>query len=182
MMHSSKRGLTLSLLLTLLTVACSAPEGESVAPDPAALREELLQADRDFAALAFDQGVAQAYARYIAADAVQLPDGGMPLSGKQAILENVEASIGDMEFSLSWDPVDALVSASGEFGYTWGFYYLETPGNDGQLYAYEGKYANVWRRNAGGWEVLLDISNQNEPPFPDELEFDVLLEDEQAVQ
>jgi len=158
--------------------ACSNSGTESAAIDPAALRDELLQADKDFSALAFDRGVAQAYEQFVADDAVQLPDGGMPLSGKQAILDNVEASVGDIEFSLSWEPVDALVSASGDLGYTWGFYYLETMGDDGELYAAEGKYANVWRRSeTDGWQVILDVSNQNEPPFPAELEFDALLED-----
>jgi len=158
--------------------ACDSPGTGSPAPDQAGLRNELLQADKDFSALAFDQGVARAYEQFVAEDAVQLPDGGMPLSNKQAIMENVEASVGDIEFSLSWEPVDAQVSASGDFGYTWGFYYLETMGDDGELYAAEGTYANVWRQSErDGWQVILDVSNQNEPPFPDELEFDALLED-----
>lgn len=163
----------------LFVSACGGPGANTSAADPAALREELLQADRDFSALALEQGVARAYERFIAGDAVQLPDGGMPLAGKRAILENVEASVGDIEFSLSWEPVDALVSASGDLGYTWGVYYLETVGEDNEMYPTEGKYANVWLRSAtDGWQVLLDISNQNEPPFPDDLEFDVLLESE----
>jgi ketosteroid isomerase-like protein len=158
--------------------ACSGPEAENPVIDPVALRDELLQADKDFSKLAFDQGVARAYEQFVASDAVQLPDGGMPLSGKQAILDNVEASVGDIEFSLSWEPVDALVSASGDIGYTWGFYYLETLDDNGELYTAEGKYANVWQNSAAdGWQVILDVSNQNEPPFPVELEFDGLLEE-----
>ncbi len=173
-------GLLAGLLLALFAGACGQAPNEATTAGAAELREELLQADRDFSALAFEAGVAQAYARFIAADAVQLPDGGMPLNGKQAIVENVAKSLGDVEFSLSWDPVDAQVSASGDLGYTWGYYYVETMGEDGELYAAEGKYANFWRRGADGWEVLLDISNQNEPPFLDELEFDALLEEEAA--
>ena len=117
---------------------------------------------------------------FIASEAVQLPDGGMPLTGKTAIMENVAASVGDIDFSLSWEPVDAVVSNSGELGYTWGFYYLETMGEDGQLYSADGKYANVWQRASDGWQVVLDVSNQNEPPFLEDLEFDAPLNDDQA--
>ena len=41
------------------------------------------------------------------------------------------------------------------------------------IYAAEGKYASVWRKSfAGRWQVVLDVSNQNEVPYADELEFD----------
>lgn len=169
-----------SAMLAVLAAACSSPDGQALTTDPAALRQELLQADSEFSLVALEQGVEKAYERFIAADAVQLPDGGMPLTGKKAIMENVEASVGDIDFSLSWEAADAVVSDSGDLGYTWGFYYLETMGEDGQLYSDEGKYANVWRRTANGWQVVLDVSNQNEPPFPEDLEFDALLDEEPA--
>jgi ketosteroid isomerase-like protein len=141
------------------------------------LRNELLQADKAFSLLSLDQGVEKAYLRYLDDTAVQLPDGGMPLKGKLAIMANVKASVGDMEFSLSWEPVDVQVSLSGDLGYTWGYYYLEATGEDGELYAAEGKYASVWRHRAEqGWQVVLDTSNQNEPPYLDELEFDLPVE------
>lgn len=164
--------------LVCFLAACGSSDRDAATANTSALREALLQADSEFSALAFDQGVEKAYERFIAADAVQLPDGGMPLAGKAAIMENVEASVGGIDFSLSWEPEDAVVAASGDLGYTWGYYYLETMTEDGELYAAEGKYANVWRNTPAGWQVVLDVSNQNEPPFPAELEFDALLNEE----
>ena len=29
----------------------------------------------------------------------------------------------------------------------------------------EGKYVYLWRKNAGRWELILDISNQTEPVY-----------------
>ena len=164
----------------LMLTACGSPEPgaaiNTVGGDAEALREELLQTDYEFSAMAVDQGVEQAYERFLASDAVQLPDGGMPLNGKQDIMANVSASLGDTEFSLSWEPVDARVSASGDLGYTWGYYYLEAIGEDGQPYAAEGKYANIWQHSNAGWQVLVDMSNQNEPPYLDELELELPVE------
>jgi ketosteroid isomerase-like protein len=176
-----KPSLLAACAAALMLTACGSPEPgaatNTVGGNAEALREELLQTDYEFSAMAVDQGVEQAYERFLATDAVQLPDGGMPLNGKQDIMANVSASLGDTEFSLSWEPVDAMVSASGDLGYTWGYYYLEATGEDGQPYAAEGKYANIWRHsNAGGWQVLVDMSNQNEPPYLDELELDLLAE------
>ncbi len=166
------------LALGLMLAGCGSSEQAGAVVDAVAdtqsLREELLQTDYAFSAMAFDQGVERAYERFLAEDAVQLPDGGLPLNGKQDIMANVAASVGDIEFSLSWEPEDAAVSASGDLGYTWGYYYLESSGEDGQAYTAEGKYANVWRHSAAdGWQVLMDMSNQNEPHYFEELELDL---------
>lgn len=159
----------------LLATACDKPVSMSAADPPsiAEAREALLQADYAFADTALELGVEQAYADFLAADAVQLPDGGLTLVGKAAIMENVAAAVASTDFALTWEPVSAEVAASGELGYTWGNYYLEGTDADGLIYAAEGKYANVWRKSsAGRWQVVLDVSNQNEVPYADELEFD----------
>ncbi|MBT8422293.1 MAG: DUF4440 domain-containing protein, partial [Gammaproteobacteria bacterium] len=141
-------------------------------------RDSLLQTDRDFAASALTEGVVAAYDKYLAADAVQLPDGALPLDGKEAIMANVLGAVADNEFSLSWEPVNAEVAASGDLGYTWGNYFLEGIDIDGASFEAEGKYASVWRYSSdSGWQVVLDISNDNEMLFPEELDFGLLTED-----
>ncbi len=141
-------------------------------------RAELLAADRAFAALTRESGVAAAYQRYLVDDALQLPDGGVELAGKPEILGNARAATADESFLLNWEPQDAVVSGAGDLGYTWGYYSLEVASPGGEQWFYEGKYVYVWRHTeADGWRVILDISNQNEPPFPDELDFEFLPDD-----
>lgn len=162
----------------LLTACAPGAPGDDLSEPAGDAREQLLEADYAFSALALEAGIEAAYGAYLADDAVQLPDGGLPLSGKDSIMANLIASAADTEFALSWEPVAAVVSAGGDLGYTWGNYFLESVDEDGRIFTAEGKYANVWRRNPGGWKVILDISNQNEAPYLDELDFDLLLDDE----
>lgn len=155
------------VLTVLLTVACDGTVSEKVTvtqePDLEAGRASLIQADLDFGDAAAEQGLALAYLNYLAADAVQLPDGDFPIEGRDAIYENILLATEGGDFSLSWEPVAAEVSASGDLGYTWGGYRFEAVDESGQLYAYEGKYANFWRKSADGrWEIVLDISNRNQ--------------------
>ena len=166
------RMLPAAALLLVLVSGCT---DQRSAPDPGSTREALLAADRDFATTALTEGVVAAYERFLAGDAVQLPDGGLPLDGVESIMANVRAAVADNEFSLSWEPVDAVVAASGDLGFTWGNYFLDGLDIDGEEYVAEGKYANVWRySSAAGWQVVLDISNQNETIYPDELDFGLL--------
>jgi len=162
----------IGLLAGLALLLCScAPSGDDLpaAQSPA----DLLAADRAFAAAAKVAGLESAYRSFLAVDAVQLPDGGLPLAGKDAILANVAQLVEGSDFLLLWAPEDAQVSASGELGYTWGYYELEATAEDGERFVSDGKYANVWRKAADGqWRVILDISNPNDSLFEEALEFD----------
>lgn len=176
MRHYSFKAAAVAVLLAAGLAGCDNRTGSAADPiDVEARRQSLLQADATFSELAFAEGLDVAYERYIALDAVQLPDGGLPLEGKEAIMANVLSVVEANDFSLSWEALDAVVAASGDLGYTWGNYYLEGIDIDGQPYVADGKYVNMWQyTDSGGWQVLLDMSNQNEPPYPDELEFELL--------
>lgn len=140
-------------------------------------RAALLEGDRAFAALAGDQGIVQAYSRYLADDVLQLPDGSPPIYGKLAVMENARAIVAEDEFSLAWEPLDAVVALSGELGYTWGNYELGGVDEFGELYSVEGKYVSIWRLRANGdWQVILDISNQNDLPFAELMDWDLDVE------
>lgn len=166
-----------SVALAALLVACQ-PASESPGTADAAGRSELLAADRAFAALAVEAGIEAAYEAYLAPDAVQLPDGGQPRAGKPAIMRNVAEAAAANSFTLSWEPEDARVGSGGDLGYTWGRYYLEGEDDAGRLFDAEGKYANVWQRDAKGeWRVVLDISNQNEMLLGAEFELDGYLDE-----
>lgn len=159
------KGRWLWLMAMLLLWGCDGPGGQS-AGSLQLMRESLLDTDRAFSDVSAEQGIAAAYDRYLADDAVQLQDGGAAIYGKAAIMENIRAVVDMAELSLRWEPMDAAVSASGDLGYTWGNYVLEGRDEYGELYVVEGKYANFWRgASNGSWQVMLDISNQDELPL-----------------
>lgn len=118
--------------------------------------QSLLQADRDFAAMAEHVGDAEAFYAYMADDGTQFPADSGPVHGREAIRNAFKAL---PPYRLLWTPREATVSDDGSMGWTWG---------EWQLYANEtkagpvshGKYLDVWKRDAdGSWKVAADIGN-----------------------
>jgi ketosteroid isomerase-like protein len=154
-------------LMPLLTACDGMPTRGPAQPvvDIEQERQALFQQDMRFADVAYKEGVAEAYRRFMAADAIQLPDGGFAIEGRELIYEDLLAITGEMDFSLTWEPVKAEVAASGDLGYTWGFYYYEAVDEMGAPFVAEGKYVYLWRKNNDRWELILDITNQTEPYY-----------------
>lgn len=135
------------------------------APDAEKELGSLLATDREFAAASVARGAAEAFREYLLEEALQLPAGSMPISGRDNIYREMKK--GAEGVVLKWEPRDGLVAASGELGYTWGMYTVEVrlvEGRDGgQTTVRSGKYLNVWKKDARGrWRVLVDTGNPNE--------------------
>lgn len=64
---------------------------------------------------------------------------------------------------LYWEPERAQVAASGELGYTSGFYTLTFTGPDGKTVTDKGKYLEVWNKVDGKWKCLADAYNTSLP-------------------
>lgn len=143
----------------LLAAACAAGGGAYVAPsaDATAIRvESLLEADRAFAARAQEVGPAAAFADFMAADGKLLGAAEEPVAGTEAIAALMGSLPENAE--ISWTPLEAMVSDSGEFGVTWGEYRLAAPGENGALVEETGRYLTVWRKDEQGrWRGVLDI-------------------------
>lgn len=141
----------LTILALLFLTACKA---EIELADNSALSAELLQADRDFAALSENTNPKQAFAAYLSSNAMLIGRSGDPIVGYDAAI----ASFGDaVGLDLHWQPQFAEVATAGDMGWTWGRYQLLM--NDEPLYS--GKYVNIWTRQTdGSWKVRLDVGNQ----------------------
>jgi ketosteroid isomerase-like protein len=168
MQNLSLAAKALGSLVLLLMAGCQ-PSGTEIAA-PAAVdiekaTAELLEQDMRFAEMAETQGVAEAYRRFMAEDAIQLPDGGLAIGGREAIYADMVSATQGAEFTLTWEPLEAQVAASGELGFTWGVYYFESLDELGAPFVAEGKYVYVWRNTNGRWELILDITNQTEPLY-----------------
>ena len=137
--------------LLLLLAACAS------GPDPAKEVEGLLEVDAEFARYSREHGAADAFERYLAEDAIQLPHQSDIVHGRVAIVDGLRAL--DDGWMLDWTPVHAEVSGDGSLGWTWGRYELyrrATPDAKST-----GKYLNVWRKGTDGrWRVAADIGNQ----------------------
>ena len=132
----------------------TACEVDTQSHDIDVLTAELLQADRDFATLSQNTDPKQAFANYLAPNAIMIPRVGDPIEGYEAAMASFGEEAG---FDLHWQPQFAEVAKSGDMGWTWGRYQLLVEGKK----LYSGKYINIWTRQPdGSWQVRLDMGNQ----------------------
>jgi ketosteroid isomerase-like protein len=150
----SKR-IALILALAWVPAACA---DRSAPADPQELRAALMQVDRDFNRATQERGV-EGWVSFFAEDGAIIGEGVGEIRGIEAIREAV-AHLSDPAFTLTWDPIRADASASGDLGYTVGRYTSRRVGEDGDVTVGEGLYVSIWRLQADGrWRVVMDLGN-----------------------
>jgi ketosteroid isomerase-like protein len=103
-------------------------------------------------------GGGKAFASCFSEDATTLSNGQAPVHGREAIAR--QATWLAKDYQLAWTPTDAVMSAAGEMGYTWGHYEGRSRDADGNAKVTTGRYMTIWRKERdGSWKVLLDASN-----------------------
>jgi|GEM_PF-976744 len=148
---------------------CSPADQPDSGPQPAvadvpmpskSVLDALIAADLQFLQASEGAGIAEAYRRFLAPEAIQMLNGYPPIEGRDNIYSNF-ADFADPNISLTWELEGADVSASGDLGYTWGTYFYIGPDEAGEEGLIEGNYVNIWRKSAAGkWQVIIDIENR----------------------
>lgn len=98
--------------------------------------------------------------------AATFPPGSLVSVGREHIRKGMAATFADTSVHVAWHPVYATLAASGDLGYTYG-YYRWTSRDDKGLPAppAEGKFLTIWRRDdAGRWRVVVDMGNAGPVP------------------
>ncbi len=123
-------------------------------------KDALLQRDREWSDLASQGKDVERILSFWTDDAKVYPVGLPVIEGKQAIREFVTGSLSIPGFRISWEPGDAVVSPSGDMGYTTGRNHVTMPDANGALRTEDGRYVTVWRREPDGtWRCVIDIWN-----------------------
>jgi ketosteroid isomerase-like protein len=152
--------LVLPGLLLLSPFAASAQSSKS-----SATRAALLKTDTEWAAAAGTTDV-ERIVSFWTDDAVIYPPREAPVAGKMAVRKYVSDSLKIPGFAISWKPMEAVVSASGDLGYTRGTNTFTFPDAQGRLTTSNGRYLTVWRKEPGGrWRCVVDFWN-DAPPAP----------------
>jgi ketosteroid isomerase-like protein len=165
-MKTFPAGLGIGMCVWLVASGCaSSPRrGDHAArPDRTALEAQLLETDRAFSRMSAAQGMTAAFMAYVAEDATMLPIYQDMVRGRNAIRELM--ADGSEGVTLTWQPVQAEVTASGEMGYTIGVSEVTRTLPDGKPETRRGKYLTIWRRQSdGSWKWTVDIGNPSQPP------------------
>lgn len=99
------------------------------------------------------------YMSYYADDSVELPNGGPIIQGKLNIAKGM-GFLDQKDNHLTWSPVGADISSSGDLGYTYGAFEFQSKNKAGKITVERGKYTSIWKKQSdGSWKVVLDMGN-----------------------
>jgi ketosteroid isomerase-like protein len=144
----------------LIVVACAFGLG-TIANSESNGSAVLLNLEGEFMKAAADHG-AHGYMSYYAEDAVEIPNGRAFLNGKAEIAKTM-GFLDSSDNHLTWTPVHADVSASGDLGYTYGTFEFRSKDKDGKAVSDTGKYVTIWKKQQdGNWKVALDMGNSGQ--------------------
>ena len=146
------------LAALLIFISCMQPQHEETAKNLNldSLRQVLKNTDQAFSDLSKQKGQQAAFLEYMDENVTMLQPNSMPLVGKDTIRKRY-AQRSDTSFTLTWTPLFADIAASGELGYTYGTWLLQTKSGEKD----EGTYATVWKQDSkGNWKFVLDTGNE----------------------
>jgi ketosteroid isomerase-like protein len=130
----------------------------TVAESKPATTDTLRQLEDEIMKAAAEQG-AEGYMSYYAEDAVEVPNGAEAIHGKANIGKTM-GFLDDKNNQLTWTPVDAGISISGDLGWTSGTYEFRSKDKDGKVTIEHGKYTSIWKKQPdGNWKIVLDMGN-----------------------
>src|SRR5512133_442024 len=109
-------------------------------------KSEIVQTEADFARMAEEKGVAQAFYEFADTLAV-INRGGVLIQGREAIKSYYETHL-KPGTTLQWKP--DFAEASGDIGYTYGKYTHSVPDSTGVRTESHGIFHTVWKRQADG--------------------------------
>lgn len=146
----------------LAAVALGACTGSEI--DAEAEQEALMELSRQWSNTVAT-GDIEATLTFWAEDAVMLPPDLPMLEGKDAIRGFVEGAAATPGFTISWEPLTAVVSRDGDMAYMIERNVITVDGPDGEEIVTHGKVVTIWRKSDGGkWENVVDTWNAGPPP------------------
>jgi len=120
-------------------------------PSPQAAVDELLAADRAFAAAAATTTAVPALSAMLSDDAVMPTPAFDFARGKAKVIDALNANPDNAQGRLEWTPIRGGVSADGLQGFTFGYMTLQGP--DSRRLPI--KYLSYWVKGSNGWRVAV---------------------------
>ena len=146
----------ISLLLSALA-SC----GDRKKVDTKKEEEQLIQISREWSKSAATDSIEKTLS-YWADDAVIMSPGQPPVKGKKAIREMLEGTSKIPGFKISWEPLSAFVSESGDMAYLIEQNQITMNDSLGNPATEFNKSVTIWRKDAdGSWKNIVDMWNSD---------------------
>ncbi|HMG81400.1 MAG TPA: DUF4440 domain-containing protein [Ferruginibacter sp.] len=117
---------------------------------------ELMNTDRAFSKMSEEEGMKNAFIKYIDDDGILLRPNQFPIMGADAV--DFISQNEDSTYTMSWEPKGGSVAQSGDLGYTYGVYTIKLKKNNR---IFQGTYVSVWKKlHNGQWRFVVDSGNE----------------------
>ncbi len=161
-MISFKNAVYSTLFFCLLLSSSCLEKSEENQNELAEQKLELMAVDRAFSAMSLKEGMKAAFVDYLDSNGVLLRPANLPIIGANAIDYLIQQN--DATYTLTWNPVHAEVSASGELGYTYGEYAMQFKSENNPTFydtVIYGTYTSVWKKQQDKkWKLMLHTANE----------------------
>ena len=134
------------ILLTLTTLKSFAQKNDN----------ELLSADKKFAALSYSKGVGVAFEEYLAEDAVFLSTTPLPIEGKKEFMK----LFANTKSTVIWQPTGSFKEIGSKSGYTYGLSKWIYPIADSLSFSYYVYHTSWLKDKSDKWKVITDIGTE----------------------
>jgi len=143
---------TLVLALLFLVYSCT----ENRTTDTTTAKKEIADAEKAFATMAKEKGIAEAFAFYADSNAVIKRKNDSLIKGKEGI-KNFYSSDFYKNASVTWSPDFIEASPDGNLGYTYGKYLWQSKDSTGKVNEAHGVFHTVWKKQKdGSWRYVWD--------------------------
>jgi len=152
-MNKCLNGLFIVLMLLSFGSCKNKPKPKTYKID---LKESMMDADIAFSKLSADKGMKTAFMEYIDSNGIIQRPNTLPLKGGNAI--DFISQADDTTYIMTWQPLGGTIAESGDLGYTYGIYSLQSKSTDSAL---NGTYLTIWKKQPDGkWKFEYNTGNE----------------------
>ncbi len=152
-----KKNAIFTNLCLLIVVSISVLSCQKDKIDTKAEGEKLMQTSREWSKSAVSRNVEETL-KYWTEDAVVISAGEPEFQGKAAIRRMVEDGLNNPNFEISWEPLKAEISESGDLGYLLENAKITMKDSMGRSQIQHFKSVTIWKKQADGtWKNVVDV-------------------------
>ena len=127
-------------------------------------KDEIMKTDIEFNEMCTANGLAKAFIEFASEEVIIMRQNQFPIVGIDALRERYSKM--KSQIKLTWYPVKADVSKSGDLGYTFGNWKLASKTSEGKDTTSYGVYISIWKKQKNGkWKYVFDGGNDIPPPL-----------------
>ena len=144
-------------------VSCAQPPPAAPPDNRAADAAAVQKTDEDWSKTAQTKNV-DSWMAFYTDDAVLLPPDAPIATTKDAIRKGIGDVLMLTDLSVSWKATKSEAARSGDLAYTYGTYQLGWKSAKGKPMTEQGKYSEVWKKQAdGSWKCAVDMYSPDAP-------------------